>query len=191
MKVSRHFVLTAGREVGHRGPPAVSAATRPTAHAGGHGSEPPPTGSAACSPTWAQPSADGRRVFVACNGTSEIIDIDINIDIHNWKAPRRIPAGQGVYNLAVSRNGKLVATNRRDRSVSVFDVVSGRELDRVATKRRVVHGAAITADDRYAFISVEGVGAEPGTVEVLDLTSLKMVASVDVAPQAGGIDVVR
>ena len=58
------------------------------------------------------------------------------------------------------------------------------------TKRRVVHGVAVTSDDRYAFISVEGIGAEPGTVEVLDLTTLQMVATVDVAQQAGGMDVV-
>jgi hypothetical protein len=46
----------------------------------------------------------------------------------------------------------------------------------------------VSPDDRYAFISVEGIGIEPGTVEMIDLQTLKIVASVDVAPQAGGID---
>ena len=32
------------------------------------------------------------------------------------------------------------------------------------------------------------IAADPGTVEVIDLRSLKTVATVDVAPQAGGID---
>jgi hypothetical protein len=50
---------------------------------------------------------------------------------------------------------------------------------------------AVSPDDRYAFISVEGAAAEPGTVEILDLTSLTMVAAVDVGPQAGGIDVLK
>ena len=45
------------------------------------------------------------------------------------------------------------------------------------------------ADDRYAFISVEGIGSEPGTVEVIDLRALATVATVDVGPMAGGIDV--
>jgi hypothetical protein len=54
----------------------------------------------------------------------------------------------------------------------------------------VVHGVAISGDDRYAFISVEGVGSEPGTVEMIDLRSLTRVASADVGQQAGGIDVV-
>jgi hypothetical protein len=188
MTVSRHFVLTRDRESGHAGAPVPEATGHTTAaHAAGHGAEPPPAGSKACSPTWAQPSSDGSHIFVACNGTSEIVDVDATA----WTLTRRIAAGPGVYNLAVTRNGKLVATNRRAQSVSVFDIASGRELARVPTKRRIVHGAAVTSDDRYAFISIEGIGAEPGTVEVLDLATLKMVASIDVAQQAGGIDVAR
>jgi hypothetical protein len=49
----------------------------------------------------------------------------------------------------------------------------------------------VSPDNRYAFISVEGVGSEPGTVEVIDLESLKSVAVVDVAQQAAGIDFLR
>jgi DNA-binding beta-propeller fold protein YncE len=52
-----------------------------------------------------------------------------------------------------------------------------------------VHGVAVSPDDRYAFVSVEGVGSEPGTVEVIDLRTLARVAAVDVGQMAGGIDV--
>jgi hypothetical protein len=31
-----------------------------------------------------------------------------------------------------------------------------RELARIPTKRRIVHGVAVSPDDRYAFVSVEG-----------------------------------
>jgi hypothetical protein len=55
----------------------------------------------------------------------------------------------------------------------------------------VVHGVVISPDDRYAFVSVEGVGAEPGTVEVVDLRAMRTVATVDVRQQAGGIDFLR
>ena len=71
----------------------------------------------------------------------------------------------------------------------MFDAATGKELKRLPTKRKVVHGVAITGDDRYAFISVEGIGSEPGTVEVIDLAALATVATVDVGPMAGGIDV--
>lgn len=187
--VSRHFFLTKGREMGMVGvPPARGAMAAATHDMGGHGMEPPAAGDVSCSPTWAQPSRDGTRVWVACNKSSEIVEIDTR----TWELVRRLPAGAGVYNLAITHDGtRLVATNKRDASVSVFDVSTGVELARVATTRRVVHGVTISDDDHYAFISVEGTGAQPGTVDVIDLVALRKVASVDVGQQAGGIDFLR
>ncbi len=189
LAVSRHFFLTKGQEMGMTGAPPVRGAAAHASHdMGGHGMEPPKPGDVSCSPTWAQPSRDGRRVWVACNKSSEIVEIDAA----SWRLVRRIPAGPGVYNLGVTHDGtKLIATNKRDASISVFNTASGAELARIPTTRRVVHGVAVSDDDRYAFISVEGIGSEPGTVDVIDLMSLKKVASVDVGQQAGGIDFVR
>jgi hypothetical protein len=89
----------------------------------------------------------------------------------------------------VTRDGRLlITTNKRGQSVSVIEIASGRELARIPTKRPVVHGVAVSPDDRYAFISVEGIGSAPGTVEVIDLHALRSVAQVDVGQMAGGID---
>jgi DNA-binding beta-propeller fold protein YncE len=186
LQVSRHFLLTKGAERGMTGAPPQRGAD---AHAGhdmsGHGMAQPAAGSTTCSPTWAQPSPDDHTVWVACNGTSDLVEIDAG----TWTLRRRIPAGNGVYNLAATRDGtKLVATNKRGQSVSVIDTKNGATLATLPTQRRVVHGVAITHDDRYAFVSVEGVGSEPGTVEIIDLVALKTVARVDVGQQAGGID---
>ncbi len=188
-EVSRHFFLTKGKETGMNGaPPRRGASAHADHDMGGHGMEPPALGDVSCSPTWAQPSPDGARVWVACNRSSEIVEIDVA----SWSLVRRIPAGEGVYNLAVTGDGHLlVATNKRGRSVSVFDVASGRELARIPTSRRVVHGAAISSDNRYAFISNEGVGSEKATVDIVDLRTLQLVATVEVGQQAGGIDVLR
>ncbi|MDX2042809.1 MAG: YncE family protein [Acidobacteriota bacterium] len=189
LKASRHFILTKGKEAGMNGSPQMHAAKSHAGHdAGGHGLEPPKPGDVGCSPTWAQPSADGSKVFVACNKSSEIVEVDAK----TWQVTRRIAAGPGVYNLAVTKDGsKLIATNKRDPSVSVYDVKSGKELVRIPTKRKVVHGAVVSPDNRYAFISVEGIGTEPGTVEIIDLEALKTVATVEVAPQAAGIDFLK
>jgi len=185
LKVSRHYVVTKGRESGMSGSPAAHAMSEhSTRDVGGHGMEPPKPGDSSCSPTWAQPSADGKSVFVACNKSDEIVQIDAA----SWKVTRRIASRPGVYNLAVTKDGKLIATNKRDQSISVYELKSARELARIPTKRRVIHGAVVSPDDRYAFISVEGVGSEPGTVEVIDLLSLKTVATVDLPQQAAGID---
>jgi hypothetical protein len=108
------------------------------------------------------------------------------------RVTRRLPAGSGVYNLGVTHDGtRLIGTNKRDQSVSVFDVVSGRELAKIPTTRKVVNGVAVSDDDRYAFITIEGSGSQPGTVDVVDLVALKRVASIDVGAQAGGIDFFR
>lgn len=186
LKVSRHFLLTKGREMGMMGAPAAGAMEQ-MRDAGGHGMEPPKPGDISCSPTWAQPSIDGSKVYVACNKSSEIVEVDTAA----WKVLRRIPARPGVYNLAVTKDNRLIATNKRDQSVSVYDLKTGSELARLPTRRKVLHGAVVSPDNRYAFITVEGIGSEPGTVEIIDLAALKTVATVDVAEEAAGIDFLR
>jgi DNA-binding beta-propeller fold protein YncE len=180
MKVTRTFRLSAGKEQGFAGMARkAEEASMPAGHAAMNMSD------ITCQPTWAQPSVDGRLVFAACNKSSEIVEIDVA----NWALVKRIPAGNGVYNLGVSPDGKLlVATNKRDASASIFDISSGKELAKIPTKRTVVHGVAISPDSRYAFVTVEGVGEEPGTVEIIDLQARKSVARVDTPPQAAGID---
>jgi DNA-binding beta-propeller fold protein YncE len=167
--VDRYFMLAAGKEMGMAGAPAAHSMA-----------EHKP----ACTPTWAQPSNDGSMIYVACNQSNEIVAVKTD----TWTLARRFPAGTGVYNLAMTKDGRLIATNKRGQSVSVFDPLSGRELAKIPTLRKIVHGAVVSPDDRYAFISVEGVGAEPGTVEVIDLGTYKTVATVDVGSQAAGID---
>ena len=188
LTVSRHFMLTKGSEHGMPGAPRMGHMTHDSSGAAGHGMETPPPGTNTCSPTWAQPSADGGHIFVACNKTNDIVEVDAT----SWTMTRRIAAGDGVYNLATTHDGSLlVATNKRGRSVSIIDIASGKELARVATIRRVVHGVVISPDDRYAFISVEGIGSEPGTLEVIDLRTKQRVASADLGQMAGGIDLLR
>jgi DNA-binding beta-propeller fold protein YncE len=174
--VSRYFMLAPGKEMGMTGSPYPAGTDQKMHNMADH----KPT----CTPTWAQPSNDGSTIYVACNQTNDIVAVNTA----DWKLARRFPAGNGVYNLAMTKDGRLIATNKRGQSVSIFDPVSGKELANIPTKRKVVHGAVVSPDDRYAFISVEGVGTEPGTVEVIDLASLKTVATVDVGPQAAGID---
>ena len=184
LAVSRHFMLKKGAEHGEAGAPHAHTASAGGEHSG-HGMEPTKPGDVSCSPTWAQPSADGRSVFVACNKANDIVEIDAT----SWTMKRRIPTGDGVYNLATTHDGKLlVGTNKRGQSVSIIDIVSRKELARLTTQRKVASGVVVSSDDRYAFVTVEGIGAQPGTVEIIDLVALRTVATVDVGQQAGGID---
>src|SRR5262249_11267658 len=122
-----------------------------------------------CSPTWAQPSADGASVFVACNKSNDIAEIDAK----TWSLKRRSAAGDGVYNRAVAHEGRLlIGTNKRGQSVSVIEIATGKELARIPTTRKAASGVTVSNDDRFAFVTAEGVGAQPGAVDVFDLQTL-------------------
>ncbi len=180
--VARRFSVAPGKE----GPAQVAAAGHQH-----HTSHSMPASSAAkvCSPTWAQPSADGSRVYVACNKTAEILEVDAR----SWTVSRRFATGEAPYNLATTSDGRyLLVTlkNRKEPGTEVIDLAAGRTVSRIPASTVLPHGVAVTLDSRFAVVSVEGVGSEPGRVDVLDLRSLRRVGSVEVGQQAGGIAVV-
>jgi DNA-binding beta-propeller fold protein YncE len=121
---------------------------------------------------------------VACNKGDEILEISIE----DWTLTRRFEAGRGPYNLAVAPDGKtLVATLKQGGAVQFFDIASATSRGIATSSTTVTHGVEISPDSRYAFVSVEGVGAEPGKVDIFDMDTTERVASVEVAQQAGGI----
>jgi len=135
-------------------------------------------------PTWVYPHPDGGHVYVANNGTDEVVEVNLR----DWKISRRFQTGRGPYNCEVSSDGKLlVVTYKTDATTAVWDLPKGIELARLKNTRKVTHGVVISPDSRYAFVSVEGVRGEPGSVDVIDLRRLTLVASADVGKQAGGI----
>jgi DNA-binding beta-propeller fold protein YncE len=137
-----------------------------------------------CSPTWAAPSPDGAAVYVACNKADEILEISRK----KWAVTRRFPTGRGVYNLGITPDGKtLVATLKQGGGVQLFDLARGVKTAEFKSSTTVTHGVAISGDSRYAFVSSEGVGAEPGKVDIYDLVALAKVGTVDVGQQASGI----
>jgi DNA-binding beta-propeller fold protein YncE len=198
-QVARRFSLAKGKE----GAVTVAAAD---AHAG-HGMAMPAAGTPAagtpaaapdslaegggkhtmrvtCSPTWAQPSADGAKIYVACNKADEIVEVDRA----GWRVARRFKTGRGPYNLAVSPDGRLlVATLKQGGAVEVFDLATGTSVMQAKSSTTVTHGVVVSPDSRYAFVSSEGKGAEPGKVDVWDLRARQRVGSADVGQQAGGI----
>lgn len=137
-------------------------------------------------PTWATSPTPAGKVYVAGNGDSAIYEVDLD----DWNISRRFDAGPGEnpYNLeATSDGGVLVATNKSGSKVVFWDLDSGEVIAAPETTRRVPHGVVVSDDDRYAFVTLEGVGGEPGTLEVYDIGAATRVADIAVGKQAGGI----
>lgn len=145
------------------------------------------SGMASCSPTWTTLSGDGRFVYVACNRGNEIVQVDIE----SWSVARRIPAEGAPYNLALTRDGsRLLATLKGSGHLAVWALDTGEQLAKIKSIQEVTHGVAVTSDSRFAFVTVEGIGGQPGIVEVIDLATYERVGTAETGKQAGGITLV-
>ena len=135
-------------------------------------------------PTWVTaPTRDGR-VYVTGNNVASVFEVDVEA----WRISRTFETGAGPYNLAVTPDGAtLVATYKNGDAVGFWDLQAGVERARVPTTRTIPHGVVVTPDGAYAFVSVEGVGSEPGTVEVYDVRTAERLGAVDIGKQASGI----
>lgn len=135
-------------------------------------------------PTWVDPHPTKPLVYVAGNGSDEVLEIDTQ----KWEVTRRFKTGRAPYNLEVTPDGKkIVVSYKGEGSTGILDAESGKEIAKIANTRKVSHGVAISPDSRFAFISVEGIGGEPGSVDIIDLESNLLVDHVETGKQAGGI----
>lgn len=167
------FRVTRRARTGSGHPPAQAVAAGASAD---HPSE--------CAPTFVSVSPDDRRLYVACNYGNRLQVWDAG----DLRLIKELPAGKGAYNVEPSPDGKwVIVTNKKDQSISLFDAGSLAEVARVATSKKIVHGVAYSPDSRFAYISCESIGTDPGAVDVIDLNSRKLVASVPVPGQPTGI----
>lgn len=184
-EVSRRFSVAVGAEGAlATGQPGAGA------HADGHAGD--RTGDAhlspSCSPTWVVPAAGSDRLYVACNRGDRVVELDRA----SWSVTHVFETGPGPYNLALTPDDRiLVATLKGGAAVQFFDTATRRSIATAPTSTTVPHGVAVSLDGRYAFVSVEGVGAEPGKVDIFELENFERIADVEVGQQAGGIVVWR
>lgn len=150
---------------------------------------PPSTGlQRECSPTFVSLSPDGGRVYVACNYGNAVLVYDAQA----WSLLKEVPTGKGTYNVEPSPDGQwVIATNKKDKSVSLIDAATLSEVARIPTTKGVVHGVAFSPDSRFAFVTAESVGADPGSLDMIDLAARKVVATMSVPAQPTGVVVWR
>ncbi len=141
-----------------------------------------------CAPTFVSVSPDDRRLYVACNhgNTLQVLDAA------TLSLVKEIPTGAGAYNVEPSADGRwVIVTNKKAQSISLVDAQMLTEAARISTSKKLPHGVAYSPDGRWAFVSVESIGTDPGAVDVIDLWTLSRVASIAVPLQPTGITILR
>lgn len=141
-----------------------------------------------CAPTFVSVSADDRTLYVACNhkGTLQVWDAE------SLTMRKEIPVGAGAYNVEPSPDGRyVVVTNKKAQSASIVDAKTLTEVARVPTTKKIVHGVAFSPDSRYAYVTQESIGSDPGAVDVIDLTTLTRVSSTPLPAQPTGITILQ
>jgi len=142
----------------------------------------------ACMPTFVSVSPDDKTLYVACNHADQLQVIDAGtLDLL-----KTIPTGHGAYNVEPSPDGKwIIVTNKKDQSVSLIDAGTREEVARIPTTKPFPHGVAYSPDNRFAFVSQESKGVDPGAVDVIDLSTHRHVATIPVPLQPTGITMLR
>lgn len=149
---------------------------------------PPGMADGGCAPTFVSVSPDDKVLYAACNhsGTLQVWDAA------TLKKTKEIPLGAGSYNVEPSPDGKwVIITNKKDKSFSLVDAKGLTEVARVPTTKKIVHGVAYSPDGKYAFITQESIGADPGAVDMFDLATKKTVATYPLPAQPTGVGILR
>ncbi len=152
-----------------------------TAAHGDHGAH----AGAKIEPSWVTPPTAGGLVYITALSGNAIYEVDTG----KWSVSRRLDTPvAGPYNAAITPDERLlVVTYKKSDSIGFWDLETGSEVARLDTTRRIPHGVAITSDGRFSLVTIEGVGGEPGVVEVYDNGAFRRVAQIDIGKQAGGI----
>jgi YVTN family beta-propeller protein len=176
-----HQATTANAHAGHQPAPSTPPGSSPAAT-----SAPAldPALNRECAPTFVTVSPDDKRLYAACNyGNSLQV-----WDAESLTLIKEIPVGTGAYNVEPSPDGNLlIVTNKKAQSVSLVDARTLTEVARIPTSKKIVHGIAFSPDGKYAYITAESIGADPGSVDMIDLATKTIVATIAVPAQPTGI----
>ena len=141
-----------------------------------------------CLTTYVSVSPDDRLIYLACNHSSEL---QVR-DARTLELVRRMPTGNGAYNVEPSPDGRwVIVTNKKAQSASIFDTRTWTEAARVATTKRIPHGVAFSPDGKYAYVTQESVGSDPGAIDVIDLATLQKVATMAIPLQPTAVTIWR
>ena len=158
----------------------------------------------------------GTFAYVSCMNSDEILEIDIGtfaiarrvkigaghdmskmapmpgMDHGKECAGTFVSVGIGAYNVEPSPDGSiLIVTNKKDQSFSIIDLKTLTEAVRIKTTKKIVHGIAFSPDGKYAYVTQESIGSDPGAIDVVDLSTRKVTSSIPIPAQPTGITILK
>ena len=113
-------------------------------------------------------SKDGRRLFVACENSSEVLIVGTD----ERKVTGTVKVGTHPFGVALSPDeGRLYVSNRRDDNIYVIDLARNEVTGTVAVGSEP-HGLATDRSGRYLFVANLGTG-DVSVVDTASLTEIK------------------
>jgi YVTN family beta-propeller protein len=90
---------------------------------------------------------------------------------------------EGPHGIAWLKDGRLVVTTERSKSVAIVDPIAGKVMASIPTEQEATHMVAVTSDGRIAYTA----NIRSGTVSVIDLKQGRKLRDIAVGGEPEGI----
>ena len=126
-------------------------------------------------------SPDGTQAAVVAYG-------DKTIDLFDVATRQKLKTidlspNEGPHGIAWLKDGRIVVTTERSKSIAVVDPVAGKVTSSIKTDQEGTHMVAVTADGTTAYTA----NIPAGTVTVIDLTGKRKLRDIPVGGRPEGI----
>lgn len=130
-------------------------------------------------------SPDGKTAAVVAYGhkTVDLFDVASRSKLKTID----LSPNEGPHGIVWLKDGRLVLTTERSKSVAIVDPASGKVLASIPTDQEATHMVAVTGDGRIAYTA----NIRSGTVSVVDLKQGKKTRDIAVGGEPEGIALSR
>jgi YVTN family beta-propeller protein len=126
-------------------------------------------------------SPDGKNAAVVAYGgrTIDLFDVASRTRLKTID----LSPNEGPHGIVWLKDGRIVVTTERSKSIAVVDPVSGTVVASIPTDQEATHMVAVTNDGRMAFTA----NIRSGTVSVVDLRQGRKLRDISVGGEPEGI----
>ena len=126
-------------------------------------------------------SPDGKTAAVVAYGgrTIELFDVASRAKLKTID----LSPNEGPHGIVWLKDGRIVATTERSKSVAIVDPTAGTVVASIPTDQEATHMVAVTSDGRMAFTA----NIRSGTVSVVDLNQGRKLRDIAVGGEPEGI----